>query len=527
MAFFDFIENFFFISLGITFVLILLLVYHFKQRISSMERKGDTMYELITNIVKEMRFMKSPYCNSLFCSSPSSEEPSTGVATATPSSPEIVGGGELSKDAGANNERGGTSYSQNATAGACSELRKDAGANNERGGTSYSQNATAGACSELRKDAKPSVCPFPHEDNSSPSNIQIVLSESATPAVKHEGKIVVSEDESSDDSSADYASSESELELDSESDSDDETESVSKPVKKQPKQPENVPEDAFTYEDTSSPANTRTTTCSDVAFRGSCANEATEADDVREAEKYVPEKVNEDNYALNTYGMNEKMDGPMDGQMDESDFLSGLNISPDELMGFFKQHGLESSANELFGDLGQLMGRGNNDETNGMSDEINEGIEERLNNFASKFDASMFYPKININPETDDTMGLEDLTLDIETIDSDALFTYEDTSSAANEQSGPIGAYSELHESSPEIINVVDTTTATDTEVHATNVPAPAAPEPEPEKKNTREVYRKMNITQLRAIATAAGIQADTGKLKKNDLIQLLENLEE
>jgi hypothetical protein len=133
-------------------------------------------------------------------------------------------------------------------------------------------------------------------------------------------------------------------------------------------------------------------------------------------------------------------------------------------------------------------------------------------------------------------MGLEDLTLDIETIDSDELFTYEDTSSAKNEQSGPsysrnepIGSCSELPESSPEIINVVDTTTATDTEVRATNVPAPAAaaPEPEPEKKNTREVYRKMNITQLRAIATAAGIQADTGKLKKNDLIQLLENLEE
>jgi hypothetical protein len=58
MAFFDFIENFFLISLGITFALILLLIYHFKQRISSMERKGDTMYELISNIVSEMRFMK-------------------------------------------------------------------------------------------------------------------------------------------------------------------------------------------------------------------------------------------------------------------------------------------------------------------------------------------------------------------------------------------------------------------------------------------------------------------------------------
>jgi hypothetical protein len=58
MAFFDFIENFFFISLGITFGLILLLVYHFKQRISSMERKGDTMYELMTNVVKELQIMK-------------------------------------------------------------------------------------------------------------------------------------------------------------------------------------------------------------------------------------------------------------------------------------------------------------------------------------------------------------------------------------------------------------------------------------------------------------------------------------
>jgi hypothetical protein len=68
MAFFDFIENFFFISLGITFALILLLVYHFKQRISSMEKKGDTMYELITNVVKELQIMKklNSYYETLF-----------------------------------------------------------------------------------------------------------------------------------------------------------------------------------------------------------------------------------------------------------------------------------------------------------------------------------------------------------------------------------------------------------------------------------------------------------------------------
>jgi hypothetical protein len=60
---------------------------------------------------------------------------------------------ELHKDAGAKNEQRRTSYSRNATSGACSELRKDAGAKNERRGASYSRNATSGACSELRKDA--------------------------------------------------------------------------------------------------------------------------------------------------------------------------------------------------------------------------------------------------------------------------------------------------------------------------------------------------------------------------------------
>ena len=56
----------------------------------------------------------------------------------------------------------------------------------------------------------------------------------------------------------------------------------------------------------------------------------------------------------------------------------------------------------------------------------------------------------------------------------------------------------------------------------------PSVPVPEPtDKKQTREVYRKMNITQLRGIAVAAGISTDTTKMKKNELIQLLENLEE
>jgi hypothetical protein len=54
MAFINFVETFFFISLGITFILILLLVHHFKQRIVSLEQKYDTTFEIINNIVKEM-----------------------------------------------------------------------------------------------------------------------------------------------------------------------------------------------------------------------------------------------------------------------------------------------------------------------------------------------------------------------------------------------------------------------------------------------------------------------------------------
>jgi hypothetical protein len=59
MGFFNFIETFFFISLGITFVLILLLVYHFKQRMNALEQKCDTMFEIINNIVKELTVLRN------------------------------------------------------------------------------------------------------------------------------------------------------------------------------------------------------------------------------------------------------------------------------------------------------------------------------------------------------------------------------------------------------------------------------------------------------------------------------------
>jgi hypothetical protein len=58
MAFFNFIETFFFISLGITFILVLSLVYHFKQRICGLEQKCDTMFEIINDIVKQLNTVR-------------------------------------------------------------------------------------------------------------------------------------------------------------------------------------------------------------------------------------------------------------------------------------------------------------------------------------------------------------------------------------------------------------------------------------------------------------------------------------
>jgi hypothetical protein len=60
MATFDFLENFFFISLAITFGLILLLVYHFKSRITTVEKQMDRMNEALTGVLKTCRSLMEP-----------------------------------------------------------------------------------------------------------------------------------------------------------------------------------------------------------------------------------------------------------------------------------------------------------------------------------------------------------------------------------------------------------------------------------------------------------------------------------
>lgn len=58
MGFFNILETFFFVSLAITFVLIMMLVYHFKGRINVLEQKCDTMFDIMNNMVKELRTIK-------------------------------------------------------------------------------------------------------------------------------------------------------------------------------------------------------------------------------------------------------------------------------------------------------------------------------------------------------------------------------------------------------------------------------------------------------------------------------------
>jgi len=53
------LELFFIISLGITFVLVLFLVYHFKHRISTLENKCDTMFEIINSVASELGQVRS------------------------------------------------------------------------------------------------------------------------------------------------------------------------------------------------------------------------------------------------------------------------------------------------------------------------------------------------------------------------------------------------------------------------------------------------------------------------------------
>ena len=58
MGFFSLLETFFFLSLGITFILIIMLVYHFKGRLVTLEDKYHTMFDIMNSMVKEMKNLR-------------------------------------------------------------------------------------------------------------------------------------------------------------------------------------------------------------------------------------------------------------------------------------------------------------------------------------------------------------------------------------------------------------------------------------------------------------------------------------
>ena len=61
MSVFGFIENFFFVSLALVFILVLFLVYHFKSRITVAEKKSESMYGLLTAVVKEIKLLRGMF----------------------------------------------------------------------------------------------------------------------------------------------------------------------------------------------------------------------------------------------------------------------------------------------------------------------------------------------------------------------------------------------------------------------------------------------------------------------------------
>jgi hypothetical protein len=73
MGFFSILETFFFLSLGITFVLIIMLVYHFKGRLVSIEDKYHTMFDIMNSMVKEMKNIRESVTTIQTISPPNSQ----------------------------------------------------------------------------------------------------------------------------------------------------------------------------------------------------------------------------------------------------------------------------------------------------------------------------------------------------------------------------------------------------------------------------------------------------------------------
>ena len=59
MTIFSLLESFFFLFLGISFILVLLMVYHFKKKLDTIEKKNETLQDICKTICEELDFVKS------------------------------------------------------------------------------------------------------------------------------------------------------------------------------------------------------------------------------------------------------------------------------------------------------------------------------------------------------------------------------------------------------------------------------------------------------------------------------------
>ena len=58
MTLMNMMDSVFYLGLVVTFLLILLVVYHFKNRVTTMEQRCDTMFEIMNNIVQELNLLR-------------------------------------------------------------------------------------------------------------------------------------------------------------------------------------------------------------------------------------------------------------------------------------------------------------------------------------------------------------------------------------------------------------------------------------------------------------------------------------
>ena len=92
MSVFGFIENFFFISLALVFILVLFLVYHFKSRITVAEKKSESMYGLLTAVVKEIKTLRGMFGlgNADMVSLPNTKKEVTNMEIKSKTEPEVI-----------------------------------------------------------------------------------------------------------------------------------------------------------------------------------------------------------------------------------------------------------------------------------------------------------------------------------------------------------------------------------------------------------------------------------------------------